>query len=228
MVFAKTIERIFGSSKQNNPAPTASQPVSVNSSSQADTVLLLDDSVSMQELMPDGIRKIEAIKQAAVILAEQRQLLDPQNQVAVVKYGFKAKVCVPWSNSKQLSDQVKTGVRHLKADGYTNIGAGLKKSGELLNACHGNRMIFLLTDGIFNRGPNPADVALKLKEAGIYIAVRGFGPDPSCINEELMREVASQRSSGEPDYDFWHAESMGHLLEAAEEMGSLRMFNPNL
>ena len=186
-----------------------------------DCLILLDVSTSMDANMSDGTPKLEAAKSATIAISEERARQDPRNRVAVLTYGDDARVELNWQGGDGMVDTIQRGVRSIRTRGCTNIGAGLNQAATLLGAGNRPSLVFLLSDGCNNAGGDPEPLAQRLKQKGIYIATRGFGPAPNCVDVPLMMAMASTRHDGDPDYEFWEARSLGHIVEQARKVGRI-------
>jgi hypothetical protein len=69
---------------------------------------------------------------------------------------------------------------------HTNPAGGISPSNDCL------RRIILLTDGDYNRGGSPLQVASRLKKAGVVIDCIGIGGSPEAVNESALKEIASR------------------------------------
>jgi hypothetical protein len=95
----------------------------------------------------------------------------------------------------------------LHADGGTDIAAGLEAAKELYEHVPGRAGIperllrsIVLTDG---HGGEPLQVASELKQGlGVLLDVIAVGGDPSAVNENLLRQVATTDAQGFTHYWF--------------------------
>ena len=63
--------------------------------------------------------------------------------------------------------------------------------------------IVLLTDGYHNTGRDPLPIAKELKGAGVCIDCIGIGGEPSDVDEDLLKAIASTHADGvTPRYAF--------------------------
>lgn len=184
-----------------------------------ETVMIaIDASPSMQDDdWPPS--RLEAAKKAAAALIERKLRIAPTDQVGIVSYAARATThCAPVvvGTGKAALFHAINGIRTRM---WTNIAAGLKESGRSLGTetpglvsrwflsapsqpVRGGRII-LLSDGFHNHGEQPESVARNLKGAGVCIDCVGIGGDPSCVDADRLRRVASLQSDGiTPRYAF--------------------------
>ena len=90
-------------------------------------------------------------------------------------------------------------LKGLRIDGGTDINEGLKTAGEFLLEDWSQdvgesrfKCILLITDG---NGGHPIRTAENIKSHGVLIDVVGVG-DPSAVNHELLRKIATTDSDG--------------------------------
>lgn len=172
-----------------------------------DTVLVNDVSGSMgnTDCQPS---RLEASKQAAQEYVRQRVQRTPGDRIAVVAFSDFGEVILPLTTITRL-DFITQGIKKLKVGGGTDLGAGLREAEKIhlpegkiaLSAADRNQQILLQTDG---HGGNPIRIAKRLKEHGVLIEVIGVGGDPSAVNEDLLRKVATTDASGITHYRFIH------------------------
>ncbi len=93
----------------------------------------------------------------------------------------------------------------------TALGEGIAKSCEVLNASSRNsvKAIILLTDGDWNNGVSPIDMAKVAKALGYRIYTIGFG----VVNESLLKEIA-EITGGK----YYYAPSCDDLKEIFDEI----------
>ena len=158
-----------------------------------DTVLIFDVSSSMRhkDCQPS---RLEASKKAAETYIRRREILFLDDRVAIVTFNDLARVVLPLTELHRLNE-ILHQLRKITAAGWTDIAEGLKAamntfSKDLLDNPQLSRLrrILLLTDG---RGGSPLKLANQLKNEGILIEVIGVGGDPSAVDEELLRKVAT-------------------------------------
>ncbi len=163
-------------------------------------VLALDISSSMSEPYDNRMDKHTASQRAAVTLVVHKAQLDANDHVGLVSFNSQAQIVVrpcPLVTHKQ---QIIEGIQSLSSGGGTDIHKGVKSAGDAFAWQDPNvvRRIVLLTDG---HGGHPLRTADELKGRGVIIDVTGIGPDPSAVDEKLLRKVASV-VQGEVRYRF--------------------------
>ena len=64
------------------------------------------------------------------------------------------------------------------------------------------KRIIMLTDGEHNLGGSPETVAKRLKNAGVIIDCIGIGGSPQDVDEQLLKQIASENPDGSIRYCF--------------------------
>jgi Ca-activated chloride channel family protein len=174
--------------------------------------LVIDTSGSMRDE-----NKLNSVKQAAIALVNR---LRPEDRLAIISYDTQAKVVLP-SSPVQVNQEARWLIQSLRADGGTNLGAGLIEGYHQLREFAGLRTIsrvLLLSDGKANVGITSSaelsHMVLQEADAGISLSTFGVGLD---FNEDLM---AALSESGRGMYYFIdRPESMEAIL--AKEFNSV-------
>ena len=174
--------------------------------------LVIDSSGSMRDE-----NKLDSVKQAAIALVNR---LRPEDRLAIISYNTQAKV-VLLSSPVRMNQEARWLIQSLRADGGTNLGAGLIEGYHQLREFAGPRTIsrvLLLSDGKANVGiTSSAELSrmvLQEADAGISLSTFGVGLD---FNEDLM---AALSESGRGMYYFIdRPESMETIL--AKEFNSV-------
>jgi Ca-activated chloride channel family protein len=174
--------------------------------------LVIDTSGSMRDE-----NKLNSVKQAAIALVNR---LRPEDRLAIISYDTQAKVVLP-SSLVRVDQEARWLIQSLRADGGTNLGAGLIEGYHQLREFAGSRTInrvLLLSDGKANVGiTSSAELSrmvLQEADAGISLSTFGVGLD---FNEDLM---AALSESGRGMYYFIdRPESMEAIL--AKEFNSV-------
>ncbi|MCI5134949.1 MAG: VWA domain-containing protein [Candidatus Electrothrix sp. AW2] len=167
--------------------------------------LVIDTSGSMRDE-----NKLVSVKQAAIALINR---LRSQDRLALVSYSNRAKVVLP-SSPVRMEQDTRWLIQSLRADGGTNLGAGLIEGYHQLREFASSRTInrvLLLSDGKANVGiTSSAELSrmvLQEADAGISLSTFGVGLD---FNEDLM---AALSESGRGMYYFIdRPESMEAIL----------------
>jgi Ca-activated chloride channel family protein len=160
---------------------------------------VLDVSGSMSETYDLRWSKLDAAKRAVITLLLERSRISPQDQLALVSFDDHAQVEFPLSTLATDKAQMIQAIQALQIRGGTDINAGLKEAGSLFDFCYNaKRRIILLTDG---QGGHPLRTAEGLKSQGVMIECIGIGQSPTCVDEALLRQVATT-SNGECHYRF--------------------------
>ncbi|XCN71465.1 MAG: VWA domain-containing protein [Candidatus Electrothrix aestuarii] len=174
--------------------------------------LVIDTSGSMRDE-----NKLTSVQQAAIALVNR---LQPEDRLAIVSYNNEAKVVLP-SSPMKMEQEARWLIQSLRADGGTNLGAGLIEGYHQLREFASPRSInrvLLLSDGKANVGITSSAelsrMALQEADAGISLSTFGVGLD---FNEDLM---AALSESGRGMYYFIdRPESMETIL--AKEFNSV-------
>jgi hypothetical protein len=156
-----------------------------------DICLVLDRSGSMDTRdAGNGQTRWEALR---VAVTEFRRGVDATNQtelVGLASYSTTATLDVALTGNYQ---QVDSAIAKMGPDGWTNISGGIDNGIRVLTDKSRTRpfaykTMVLLTDGIWNRGQLPADVARNAAAANITIHAVTFSPE---ANQADMIAVAN-------------------------------------
>ncbi len=163
----------------------------------ADVALVIDASLTMEDLTRSQRPKIDAAREAAQLFVDHMSF--PSDQAAVVSFNEEAHVLQPLTGDRE---RVRDALDRIATAEYTRIDLGLKQAHEqVLGARHDPQnvpVIILLTDGKSNPVPESQalDAAAEAKQAGITVFTVGLGPQ---VAEPALREMASA-----PDH-YWYA-----------------------
>ena len=197
-------------------------------------VVAIDVSPSMEDTDWPPSRLAAAI--AAVIALIQRKLrIAPADEVAIVTYGGSASTLCPALTVGQRADDMIGLLDRLDTHGGTNMTAALTEARRTLGgrkpsgwldrllpptpqSGHSlHQRVILLTDGHYNTGGSPKSAATALKKAGVCIDCVGIGGDPSAVDEDILRTIASRYEDGvTPRYAF--IGDKGGLIKKFEEL----------
>lgn len=184
-----------------------------------DTVGIIDISGSMGAADCKPTR-LEAAKMANERYILERASLSSHDRVAIVKFSDKGKVVLPLTDIME-SGKIIQCMQHLDTGGGTDLAEGLKlaprllfpyNEGELSNHPR-NKHILIVTDGHCG---HPITEAKKLKAQGVLIEVIGIGGNPSAVNEELLRKVATTDPDGFTHY--WFIEDTTTLVTHYQQL----------
>lgn len=161
----------------------------LSSEQREETGILIDVSGSMSEKLADGTMKIEAAKQSAITFLNKKLALDASDRVAVVAFNHEGRILVPMVGLCDRRRELTQGILSLNPGGGTHLHNAAATAQKALNPRPDivSRLLWL-TDG---NGVDPRAKAQELKDAGVVIDIIGIGPDPSEVNEDLLRETAS-------------------------------------
>jgi uncharacterized protein YegL len=176
--------------------------------------VVLDKSGSMEgdDFWPS---RMEAAKKAAGVFAARRAQLSPNDRLAIIGFDTRAKVYLPWSSAGQ---NVLSALSRIRAEGGTELAEGLMAALRLilqaLNSSYTPRVL-LLTDG---HGGEPVRLANQMKSQGILIQVIGIGGEPSDVNEEVLKAIATTDSNGFTHY--WFINDSQNLVDQYEQLST--------
>lgn len=175
------------------------------------SVLVLDYSGSTSELLPEGISKLEAIKQGVEAYLNAKARSFPEDRVALVIFNEKptllasfARPSAPW-----VLDRCKA----IGPSGNTNIASALDMGlGLLLREAQGfARRLTLLSDGVANQGRSEVDATVaRAARVGVVIDAVGVGLGSNTWDEALLQHIGG----GTPGGCYWRADSFKQLLQA--------------
>ncbi len=145
-------------------------------------VMVVDVSSSMSDRWKGGV-KMDSARQAALgllnLLEEEHAQPDRRYRVAVVKFESAASLVQPLTSDFLRLREAVTGLR---ADGQTNIGDGLEKASQQLDAADYDRaFVVLLSDGKTNQGRTPSEIVRWLEERVAPVAL----PVPAGLQASL-------------------------------------------
>jgi len=155
-----------------------------------DTIPLTDVSVSMREKFNQLMNKLEAAQEAVLNMVRQKACADPTDRVAIASFSDEGRLHLPLQVLQTHQSAIENSIRGLTIEGGTDINEGLKVAESAFDWDRMDvvRRIVLLTDG---QGGDPIRTADMLKSRGVVIDCIGIGPDPSEVNEDLLRKIAS-------------------------------------
>ncbi len=163
---------------------------------------LLDISPSMleQDWTPSRLAAaIDAACRFVQVAAQQNS----RNRVAVVAFDRFAQIISPFVPAAD--GELTARIRAARTGSHTSITAGLLAAETLFQTTPAEpateRLILLLTDGAHNTGPEPYDVATRLKRAGVRIQAVGIASEQA-VNAAMLRALVSTRPDGRPAYRF--------------------------
>jgi uncharacterized membrane protein/uncharacterized protein YegL len=146
-------------------------------------VFIIDKSGSMGETS-GGVTKVELAKEAAI---RSLDLLAPTDKVGVIAFDDVASWVVPITSLDQ-HDAIVNAIGSIRADGGTDILAGVKAAAQALPADDANvKHIILLTDG----GADPTGIAALVKQMhdqnNITFSTVGVGQDAAAFLPDLAK-----------------------------------------
>lgn len=153
-------------------------------------VIVNDRSSSMGEVYDRGVTKLEAAIRASVNLVLGKYQIDPHDEVGLVIFNSCAEILLDMSSIASHKKGMIEILQTLTADNGTDINAGLIAARDVFDWSRTDvvRRVALLTDG---HGGDPLHTAEDLKARGVVLDVIGIGPQPSQVDETLLKKVAS-------------------------------------
>ncbi|GAC1331742.1 MAG: VWA domain-containing protein [Candidatus Dormibacteria bacterium] len=198
----------------------------------ASVMLVIDTSGSMNATDVSPTR-LDAARGAAHSLINQ---LPGGTRVGLISFSTSAVIAAPLSDNRET---VQQAIDSLQAGGATATGEALSLAVKQLKPVAGPRpaagkapaMIVLLTDGAWNRGPNPLLAGAEAKAAGIPIqtigvgsrnsAVKVYGQDIGGVDEAALQELATATGGR-----YFFAEKAGQLNQIYAALGSNFAWRP--
>ena len=190
-------QQSFGSGPVNVMPNQATQ---INANQREQTVFVIDKSGSMSGNYDQRFSKLEAAKRANITMVLNKAQIDPYDEVGIITFNKYAQPILSICPIHSHKQQIIQAVQSIRVEGGTDIDKGLKAAMDMFNWSNNDvvRRIVLLTDG---QGGYPLNTANELKDRGVVIDVVGVGNNPSNVNEDLLRKVAST-IEGELRYRF--------------------------
>jgi Ca-activated chloride channel family protein len=198
----------------------------------ASVMLVIDTSGSMNatDVAPT---RLDAARTAAHTLLNQ---LPSGNRVGLVSFSTSAVLVAPLTDNR---DTVQQAIDSLQPGGATATGDGLALAVAQLKAAvtakttagKAPAMIVLLTDGAWNRGPDPLIAAADAKAAGIPVQTVGIGSrsgnvqiqgrDIGGVDEAALQALATATGG-----KYYFAEAAGQLNQIYSALGSNFAWRP--
>ena len=183
-------------SSSSAASSSASAPMEIDANSDVAMSLVFDVSGSMNEASAlSGMSKLESAKKQSSDFVSSVS----GQKGADVGLSVRVGVC-SFSNTAQKNcdlssdpSAINASINALKANGQTNMFAGLGEGIDQLLGESGPRLMVLLSDGLSNVGGSRSDILSLADQAAaenIKIYTIGFGPSSS-LDEDLLREIAS-------------------------------------
>ncbi len=180
-------------------------------------VLVIDRSESMGGSAP-GSRLAKA-KEACIKFVNMVDL--KTCRVGVVCYDDEVETCCDITDKKHA---LVNGITKIRGGGATDIGFGLERAEQLLQASHreeAEEIIVLLSDGYPHNGrgvgdPEILQVGRQIIQKGIRIICIGIGE----ANTVLMEELASERPGSKGDKEYYNATDREDLMRFYESIAA--------
>jgi len=171
--------------------PHSHRPGSSRVTGQPEDLFVVGDvSPSMKDELDPGVTKFESAIRAGVSLILGKSQIDGRDRVGIIPFDESAEVAHPLSPVGTEKASLIQTLQSLTIGNGTDLNAGLVEADETFdwNRQDVVRRIVLLTDG---HGGSPEKTAASLRQRGVVLDVIGFGHDPSDVNEELLRCIAT-------------------------------------
>lgn len=178
----------------------------------------LDDDLDKLVDEPDCTgSRMEYLMAASRLFLDLAFHSEEEVRVGIVSYSDNASLDHPITTLDARSLPIlKARINGLSATGLTNTGDALSLAhAELVNQKDALRSALLFTDGYWNRGPDPVQVASSMAADEILVHAIGTGP---AVHSEFLSEVSGE-SYGYPYY-----EADGAALPSAFANSWARMF----
>ena len=171
--------RELGSAVARQPGPMVMQPA-IGRSENGVVLLLVDCSGTMQR-----DNKLESVRDGALNFA--REALNKGMAVGIIQFDTRVtEVCQP---TKELSS-IRESLLKLEAGGITNMAEAITIGHHRLKRYTGNRVMFIVTDGVPNGDNNDPQATLftatSAKRDGITILALGTDDAPETFLKELQ------------------------------------------
>lgn len=201
IAYARAVQDVIDSSNTSQLAQVSSgsseadEPADVDVASDVAMSLVFDVSGSMDDASAmSGMTKLASAKKqssdfVSSVSGEKGEVGGLSVRVGVVSFSDSATVECGLSNDP---DVVIASIGSLRADGMTNMYAGLSKGIDQLLGEDGPRLMVFLSDGLSNVGGSEAeiiDLAEQAADEDIKIYTIGFGPSGN-LDEDLLQEIA--------------------------------------
>jgi Mg-chelatase subunit ChlD len=194
-------------------------------------VLLVDVSGSMdsRDYYPS---RIEAAKGACRAFADEKYIQCLEDEIALVSYSSAAQVECDFMRIYNPSNSLISAIKELHTKGTTNIQGGLECSYNLMfgrtSSPYETKHIILLSDGhdTVNKGRQDAiiNTARKIKAKNCLIRCIGIGGDPSSVDEDLLKKIASVVNN---EIQYWFITDADSLHKKYQEMAAgLVVYDP--
>ena len=149
--------------------------------------IVLDHSNSM-----DSDSKMTNAKIAAKLLVDLAEV--NQATIGVIMFDHTVRVVQPLTaiDTQATRDAIKARIDTIEPDGWTAIGDAAKKAlDDLLayGAENTSRVVYLLTDGLNNRGADPRSIIPEYQASQIPLFTFGYGPG---ADASLLQQMAQE------------------------------------
>jgi len=155
-----------------------------------DLFVVSDVSPSMEEELDPGVTKFVSAIRAGISLTLSKSQIDGRDRMGIIPFDERAEVAHPLSSVGTEKARLIQTLQSLTVGNGTDLNAGLVEADGAFDWNRNDvvRRIVLLTDG---HGGSPEKTAASLRQRGVVLDVIGFGHDPSDVNEELLRSIAT-------------------------------------
>jgi Mg-chelatase subunit ChlD len=165
----------------------------------ANTILVQDVSGSMNESLHGRLTKLEALKQANMLLLEHKRRNFPKDRLGCVLFNDSARLLFDLTEPQD--PKIERHLSLMQASGQTNMNDGLQMAIDILTKRPGRflRNIILLSDGFANVGYTSRliPIAQQAGRSGITINTIGFGRTPKDFDETLLKSISRSSRRGQ-------------------------------
>lgn len=166
-----------------------------------ETVIVQDVSGSMgdDDYAPT---RLDGGRQASLEYYAARRKLGYDDRISMVAFNHKAQVILR-SLGLNHEQQFRTALQKLTADGGTDIAKGLYAASGIFDKSPESqrlRNVILLSDGHDGKPLNISETLKSRYQAEIDVV--GIGGDPSAVDEQLLRQIATTDPDGRNHYRF--------------------------
>ena len=170
-----------------------------------------DDAPGDDAPMETKPTKIEIVQSA---ITDFLQTLAEKDQVSLIQFSSDAEiVSLLTEDKKAIEDDVKS----LTASGNTNIVDGLTKGASVfegVNLDKFRKVLFLLSDGLHQRGGDPIETASTLKSEDPDLKIITMGYELDDIGRAVMESIASTPKA------YLNADDSDAVIRAFQQLGN--------
>ncbi len=201
-----------------------------NSKPSISTAFVVDTSGSMREVVsePKGYtghqvkvdgkiyKEVYGAKSKMDLIVEglknfaNSDLLSSEDRLSLIKFDDRAKVILPFTNMNNKENILNAINKIYEFSGGTQMGKGLKTAIEQFKNEHGNKKIFLFTDGQTFDEPVVEDLIDELAKNNLPVVAFGIGEE---WNEDLIIKITNA-TQGKPFYISADTHDVGENMDS--------------